>query len=91
MANGTVKWFNDQKGYGFIGCTSAGNDAFFVRNDKLNSIVKEIPLKQGYVLSKDRQSIDHKGNLTYISGSERKRVIKGMPVLNIVTDKIEEF
>lgn len=81
----------EEKGYGFIGCTSAGNDAFFVRKDKLNSVVKEIPLEQGYVLSKDRQSIDQKGNLTYISGSDRNQVIKGMPVLNIVSDKIEEF
>ena len=81
----------EEKGYGFIGCTAAGNDAFFVRKDKLNSVVKEITLEQGYVLSKDRQSIDQKGNLTYISGSNRNRLIKGMPVLNIITNKIEEL
>ena len=27
MANGTVKWFNDQKGYGFI-TPENGNDVF---------------------------------------------------------------
>jgi len=27
MARGTVKWFNDKKGYGFITCES-GNDVF---------------------------------------------------------------
>ncbi len=27
MANGTVKWFNDAKGYGFI-TTEEGNDVF---------------------------------------------------------------
>ena len=27
MNNGTVKWFNAQKGYGFI-CDAAGNDVF---------------------------------------------------------------
>lgn len=28
MANGTVKWFNPQKGYGFIRPTNGGPDVF---------------------------------------------------------------
>ena len=28
MANGTVKWFNPTKGFGFIEPTDGGNDAF---------------------------------------------------------------
>jgi cold shock protein len=31
MAKGTVKWFNDQKGYGFIACES-GKDVFVHHN-----------------------------------------------------------
>lgn len=27
MTNGTVKWFNDEKGFGFISC-EGGNDVF---------------------------------------------------------------
>ena len=28
MANGTVKWFNAEKGYGFITVTEGGQDVF---------------------------------------------------------------
>lgn len=28
MANGTVKWFNETKGYGFVAPEEGGNDVF---------------------------------------------------------------
>ncbi|UCF65948.1 MAG: hypothetical protein JSW33_08895 [bacterium] len=80
-----------EKGYAFIGCTSAGNDAFFVRKDKLNQIVKEKTLKEGYVLPKSRQNLDIKGNLTYKKDIDQIELMRGMPILNVVTNKIESF
>ncbi len=32
MANGTVKWFNDKKGYGFIEQEDGGSDVFVHHN-----------------------------------------------------------
>jgi hypothetical protein len=79
------------KGYSFIGCNSAGNNAYFVRSDKLNDVVSEISLENGYVLSKFKESRDREGKLTYISGSDRIEAIRGMPVYNIDTSQIENL
>jgi hypothetical protein len=80
-----------QKGYSFIGCNSAGNNAFFIRNDKLNEKVKEVSLEQGYVISKTRESRDKRGKLTYISGKNRLEMIRGMPVVNVLTGETESL
>ena len=80
-----------QKGYSFIGCNSAGNNAYFVRKDKLNKKVKELSLGKGYVFSQFRESRDRKGNLTYLMGKERIEAIRGMPVYNVETKQIEKL
>ena len=80
-----------EKGYAFIGTNSAGNNAYFVRRDKLNENVREVSLEEGYVLSKYRESRDKEGNLSYLTGDARIAAIRGMPVYNIDTDRIEEL
>lgn len=80
-----------QRWYSFIGCNSAGNNAYFVRKDKLNDIVRETSIEQGDVVSKFRESRDRSGRLTYIAGNERIGLIKGMPVYNIDTNSLEDI
>ncbi len=77
-----------EKGYSFVGCNRAGNNAYFVRKDKLGSL-KSLKPEEGYVLSKYRESRDKDGKLTYLAGEDRLEAIKGMPVFNTVTKKIE--
>ncbi len=80
-----------EKGYAFIGCNSAGNNAYFVRKDKLNDIVRETSLENGYVVSKIRESTDKAGNLSCLAGNDRIAAIKGMSVYNIDTNQIEKL
>jgi hypothetical protein len=80
-----------QKKYAFIGCNSAGNNAYFVRRDKLNANVHELSLQEGYVLSRFRESRDRTGNLSYITGNERLNTIRGMPVFNVENNQIEHL
>jgi hypothetical protein len=79
------------KGYAFIGCNSAGNNAYFVRRDKLNDSVQEISMEDGYVLCNFRESRDRAGRLTYLTANDRIEAIRGMPVHNIDTGQIEEL
>ena len=77
------------KGYSFVGCNGAGNNAYFVRNDKLNSTIPVVSLEAGYVASKYRESRDPEGQLSYVTGKDRIELIRGLPVHNIETHQVE--
>ena len=82
---------SQDKGYSFIGCNSAGNNAYFVRKDKLNDVVREITLEKGYVPSKFRESRDRNGKLSYLSGANRIEAIRGIPIYNTSKNRIEDL
>lgn len=74
---------SQEKGYAFLGCNSAGNNAYFVRRDKLNLHVREISVDEGFVVSRFRESRDPDGNLTHISDDKRIEAIRGMTVYDV--------
>jgi hypothetical protein len=76
-----------EKGYQFIGCNSAGNNAYFIRNEMVCERVRSVSLESGYVESKYRESRDENGNLTYASRSERAGILKGLAVYDIELNK----
>ena len=81
----------EEKGYSFIGCNSGGNNAYFVRNDKLNDVVKSATLEQGYVESKYRESRDKNGNLSFLNKTQARMLLKGVDVYNTSTKLVEKF
>lgn len=88
---GALQHLAKQQGYAFVGCNSAGNNAYFVRRDRLNANIKELSLKEGYVLSRFRESRDKHGNLNYITAEDRLKTISGMPVFNVENNQIEQL
>jgi len=80
-----------KKGYQLVGCSSAGGNAFFVRNDLLNEKIVPINLEEGYILTKTRESRDEIGKLTYLRGDRRLELIKGMNVINVLSGEVEKL
>lgn len=80
----------EEKGYYFVGCNSAGNNAYFIRKEKIGNL-KPLTAIEGYVESKFRESRNIKGELDFIAGVQRLKVLKGMPVVNTRLNIIEEI
>ncbi|MDX1718756.1 MAG: hypothetical protein R3353_01220 [Salegentibacter mishustinae] len=77
-----------EKGYDFIGCNSAGNNAYFVKKDSLKNL-KPLTVEEGFVKSKFRQSRDQNGNLNYLKAEEQFTTLKELPIYNTRSKKVE--
>ncbi len=77
----------ERKGYALVGSNSAGNNAFFVRRDRLNGL-KELAPEVAYVESKFKESRDVDGQLTFLTGKKRLEEIRAMPVYDALSGKV---
>ncbi len=84
-------FLTNSKGYGFVGTNRFGNNAYFVKKTKLNKLVKEVTIEEGYIESKYRESRDKAGNLTYLSGEKKLLEIKEMFLVNLENMKQEKI
>lgn len=75
-----------RKGYAFVGCNSAGNNAYFVRQDRLGPL-RSLTAEQGYVESRFRESRDVDGKLTFLAGAARKQAIAHLEVVDVESGK----
>ncbi len=73
-----------QKGYAFVGCNSAGNNAFFVRKDLKPDCIKELTLEEGYVAGQFRESRDEQGRLLYLSSAEEEKLLASLPLIEVI-------
>ncbi len=80
----------EEKGYSFVGSNSYGNNAYFVRNDKIGKL-KKISCKDGYRFSKARQNKDENGKFTYVLDFEMLNTFENLDVYNTRTNKVEKL
>lgn len=86
-----LNYLANSKGYKLVGCNHAGNNAYFVSSNLLNEKIKEKSIKEAFKPSKFRESINYKGELTFLNSIHRKEAIKGMEVYNVISKKNELY
>lgn len=79
-----------QKGYQLIACNSNGNNAYFVRADKMKKL-KALEPSQAFRFASFRESrtVDHQ--LSYLNVEAAQQLLSGLPVYNVMTGKEEAF
>jgi hypothetical protein len=71
----------ESKGYVFVGTTSTGCNAFFVRRDHASNITSELDEVVAYP-SSVREARDANGRLTFVGGEERQKLIGHLPFVD---------
>jgi hypothetical protein len=74
----------NRRGFTLVGTNSAGNNAFFVRNDRAEAVLKRLDAVQDRP-SRFRESRAANGALTFASPADRASVIAHLPVIDVAT------
>ncbi|HEY9755258.1 MAG TPA: hypothetical protein V6C97_08855 [Oculatellaceae cyanobacterium] len=82
-----LEYLADKKGYSFVGSNSNGNNAYFIRNDRLGKL-KPMLAESGYMKAMFRESRDEQGNLTFVGPNRRLDVIADMPLVDVKTGEL---
>jgi hypothetical protein len=72
-----------RKGYSFVGCNTAGNNAFFVRAELRPSILPELTPVEGFVAAQFRQARDAHGTLAFLTAKEEEAILRDLPVVEV--------
>ena len=72
----------ERKGYSLVGCNSAGNNAYFIRKDKIDNLAA-LNVNEAFVDARFRDSRNASGELTYLSGEQRFEKIAHLEVYDL--------
>ena len=73
----------EQKGYDFVGCNSAGNNAFFIHKDLKPDHISALRAEEGYVAGQFRESRNDRGELTFLSTEEERKILASLPLIEV--------
>ena len=82
-----LRLLGERKGYSLVGCNSNGNNAFFVRTDRLGPLQ---PLSEAaaYVPARFRESRDESGRLSYLDREACRELIQDLLVCDVERDQV---
>jgi hypothetical protein len=80
-----------RKGYVLVGGNSAGNNAYFVRAHLVDDGLREVTPPAAFATPQFRESRDPRGRLDYLDFGQRQALIRGLPVIEVTSGKIESF
>ncbi len=73
-----------RKGYALVGCNSAGNNAYFVRSDRLGGLPART-VSEAFVEAAFRDSRGPDGALTFLRGAARRAAIADARVVDVIS------
>jgi hypothetical protein len=79
-----------KKGYAFVGCSSAGVNAFFVRKELMPEGLKALTAEEGFVAGKFQDSRDPEGRLNFMSAGEEARLLATLPLVDVSSGEADE-
>lgn len=71
------------RGYGLVGGNSAGNNAFFVREDLLTDKIKAVPVEVAFSETSFAEGRNADGKLNFVRGAGRRALIGDLPLLDV--------
>lgn len=72
-----------KKGYAFVGCNSAGNNAFFVHREGKPEKIAELTPLEGWVQAAFREARNEIGELSFLTTEEERDILKTLPLVEI--------
>jgi len=68
------------KGYALVGCNTAGNNAFYIRNDLRPESVPELSVEAAFVPNQFREARTEDGKLALLNFDQEQKLVFSLPL-----------